>query len=124
MIFRSLTTSGDWTFGAGLANYATAQKAIAFNIQTSILMWKGDCFFSLANWINWKGLLNVGQQSNLNNTLQSQLSRCYGVIGIVSATAQFNATTRNVVVTYTVNTVYSTQVKNQVAILSSNVGAQ
>lgn len=123
MIFRQLTASNDWTFGAGLANYATNQQAIALNIQTSVLMWKGDCFFSLPDWVNWKGLLNVGQQRNLDTALQTLLLRCNGVVSIVNASVIVNRTTRAFFATYTVNTVYSQQVTNQVQILSGQVGS-
>lgn len=122
MIFRQLNSSGDWTYGAGLSNYATAQQAIALNIQTSILMWQGDCFFSLAGWINWKGLLNIGTQNDLDSALQNIISQCYGVMGIVSATVVTNPTTRQFFPTYTIDTVYSQQITSQVQILSGQVG--
>lgn len=121
MIFRQLTAAGDWTFGAGIANYATGQQAIGLNIKTSILMWKGDCFFSLPGWINWKGLLNVGQKNNLNSALQLQLAGCEGVMNIESASVTINPTTRMALAIYTVNTVYSQQITNQVQILSGQV---
>lgn len=122
MIFRQLTSNGDWTFGAGLANYASNQQAVALNIRTSILMWKGDCFFSLPNWVNWKGLLNVGQQRNLDTALQTLLLQCYGVTSIVSASVIVNPTTRNFFASYTVNTIFSQQVTSQLQILSGQVG--
>lgn len=122
MIFRQLTAGGDWTFGAGLGNYASAQQAIALNIQTSLLMWRGDCFFSLPGWVNWKGLLNVGQQKNLDTALQTLLLQCYGVMGIVNAAVIVNPTTRVCFASYTVVTVYSQQITNQVQILSGQVG--
>lgn len=123
MIFRQLNSDGDWTYGAGLSNYATTQQAIALNIQTSILMWQGDCFFSLAGWINWKGLMNIGTQNDLNASLQTILAQCYGVMGIVSASVIVNPTTRNYFATYTVDTVYSQQVTSQVQILSGQAGS-
>lgn len=123
MIFRQLTSAGDWTFGAGLANYASTQQAIALNIQTSILMWQGDCFFSLSGWVNWKGLMNVGQSKNLNSALQLQLSRCYGVMNVLSASVTVNPSTRMASATYLVNTVYSQQVTNNVQILSGQTGS-
>lgn len=118
MNFRQLTISGDWTFGAGLSNYASAQQAIALNIRTSVLMWAGDCFFSLPNWINWKGLLNVGQKNNLNIALARLLSQCIGVQAVLSAVVVVNPTTRMAFATYTVSTVYSQNVTAQVQILS------
>ena len=129
MTFRQLTAAGDWTFGAGLGNYASAQQAIALNIQTSVLMWAGDCFFSLSGgnglppWVNWKGLFSVGTQAQLNAALVDVIAACYGVASVVSASVVVNATTRFASANYTVNTVYSQQVTSQVAILSGNVGS-
>lgn len=124
MIFRQLTSDGDWTFGAGLANYSSGQQAIVLNIQTSVLMWAGDFFASLTGpgWVNWKGLMNVGQQKNLDAALQSLLVKCYGVMSIVSANVRVNPTTRRFSASYAVNTVYSTQVVNTVQILSGQTG--
>lgn len=122
MNFRQLTSLGDWTFGAGLGNYASAQQAINLNIRTSVLMWAGDFFTSLPGWINWRGVLNVGQQSNLNTQLFNLLSSCYGVQAVISASIVVNPTTRMAVATYTVDTIYSQQITSQVQILSGQTG--
>ncbi len=122
MTFRQLTSSGDWTFGAGLGNYASQTQAIALNLQTSVLMWSGDFFASLNPWLNWKGLLNTGQQKNLNTSLTSFIAGCYGIMSVQSASVVVNPTTRLAFAQYTVNTVYSTQVVNQVQILSGQNG--
>lgn len=123
MIFRQLTGSNDWTFGAGLANYASGQQAVALNIKTSVQMFQGDCFFSLPNWVNWKGLLNVGQQNNLDAALQSLLARTADVMEVISAKVVVNPTTRQFFASYVVATVYSQQVTGQVQILSGQQGS-
>lgn len=123
MIFRQLTAGGDWTFGGGLSNYASAQQAINLNIETSIKMWAGDFFTSLPGWVNWKGLFQVGQQSNLNTALKTLLSQCYGVQAVIAASIVVNPTTRIAAAQYTVLTVYSQQVTSQVQILSGQPGA-
>lgn len=122
MNFRQLTANNDWTFGGGLSNYASGQQAIELNIQTSVLMWAGDFFASLNGWINWKGLLNVNQQKNLDAALQGLLSQCYGVQTINSASVVVNTTTREFFAVYDVTTVYSQQVVSQVQILSGQPG--
>lgn len=123
MIFRQLTPNGDWTFGKGVANYAQNQDAIALNILTSVKSWVGDCFFSLQFGINWKQLMNTGQQSNLNAALQNLLLRTYGVVSIVSSSVNFNPNTRLFSASYTVNTVYSQTVVDQVNILTGPFGS-
>lgn len=123
MIFRQITSNGDWTFGAGLGNYASNEQAINLNIQTSILMWQGDCFFSLPGWVNWKGLMNVGTQQSLDAALQTLLSQLDGVMAITNASVVVNTTTRAFYATYTIDTVYSQQVTNQIQILSGQTGS-
>ena len=122
MNFRQLTSTGDFTFGGGLANYATGPQAIALNLSTSIKMWAGDFFGSLNGWINWKSLLNVGQQNNLNAALQTLISQSYGIQAVNSASVIVNPTTRVAFAQYDVLTVYSTQVVNNVQILSGQPG--
>lgn len=117
MIFRNLDSDGDWTYGKGVQNFAREQKAIALNIQTLILSWVGDCFFNLQSGIDWKQLLNYGQQANLNAALQSLLAGAYGVVRLVSADVLFNPTTRNLAASYVVDTVYSQGVRNQINVL-------
>jgi hypothetical protein len=123
MTFRALTPTGDWIFGNGLGAYASQQQAIALNIQTSVLMWAGDCFFALNGnglvpWINWLGLMNTGNQARLNAALQTLLSGCYGVMSVQSAVVNVNRFTRQFTASYTVTTIYSQQVTNVVQILS------
>lgn len=122
MNFRQLTSSGDWTFGSGLANYASGQQAIALNLLTSILMWAGNFFASLNGWINWKGLMQVGTQKQLDFALQSLISQSYGVQTIVAASVVVNTTTRQFFATYDITSIYSQQVTNQVQILSGQAG--
>jgi hypothetical protein len=119
VIFRTLDANGDWVFGKGIQDFARGQQAIALNLQTLIQCWVGDCFFSLQTGINWKRLMNYGQQANLNSALQSLVLRAYGVVSIVSSKIDFSAGSRKFTASYTVNTVYSQQVTNQLTILST-----
>lgn len=122
MIFRQLDANSDWTFGKGKSNYAQGQQAIALNIATSVRSWVGDCFFSLPSGINWKALLNVGRQKDLDAALQNLLINCYGVMAVVSASVQFSSSSRTLAATYTVDTVYSQTIKNQIQVLSGTFG--
>lgn len=122
MQFRQLTKNNDWTFGGGLANYASGSQAIELNLLTSIQMWAGDFFASLGGWINWKGLMQIGTQKALNAALQSLISRTYGIQNINSASVTYNPTTRKFFPTYNVNDIYSEQLVNQIQILSGQPG--
>ena len=123
MIFRQLApVTNDWTFGQGYSGYAQNQQALALNIQTLVLSWVGDCFFSLQTGINWKALLNIGQQANLNAALQNLLSGAYGVMNVVDASVVVNPTTRMAIATYTVATVYSQTISAQLQVLIGQPG--
>ena len=112
MIFRSLTGIGDWNFGKGIYSYATGANAIALDIQTRLLSWKGDCFFSLNDFVDWLSRLDKGQEDNLNNELQSVILSAYGVISINSFVGVLNRQTRQYTVTYNISTIYSSSVQN------------
>lgn len=122
MIFRQLTSGGDWTFGKGKSNYAQNADAIALNIRTSLLSWVGDCFFNLPFGIDWTRLLDTGQQNNLQIALQTLILKSYGVVSVSSVSANFNPTTRALNVAYSVTTVYSQNYQAQVTILAGEVG--
>ncbi len=107
MIFRQLTANGDWLFGKGINDYATAEAAIQLNIRTRLLSWVGDCFFALSDGIDWRSRLDVGQQTELIDELQSNLLKAFGVIGINGVQAVFDGITRNIRIVYNVQTIYS-----------------
>jgi hypothetical protein len=94
MIFRQLTSLGDWTFGKGAAGYATAEAAIELNIKTRLLSWKGDCFFALDDFVDWYGRLDKGQKTNLDFELQAVIIASYGVVAINSYQGALNDATR------------------------------
>jgi len=107
MIFRQLTSAGDWTFGKGKAGYAVEEQAIELNIKTRLQSWKGDCFFALGDFVDWLGRLDKGQETNLLNELKSIILQSYGVVSVDSMTSVLDRTTRNCLVTYRISTVFS-----------------
>lgn len=117
MIFRQLDSSGDWTFGKGIANYAQNEAAINLNIQTALLCWVGDCFFALKFGIDWTRLLDTGQQKNLQLALQTLILGLYGVVGVDTVSAFFDPTTRKLSVKYAATTIFSQSFQSQVDVL-------
>lgn len=106
MIFRNLDANNDWTFGKGLENYSTRQRAIGLNIRTRILSWVNDCFFDQTagiDWINRMG--NKNQRALLELDLRRIISKSEGVTGIISFDSNLNG--RAFTVNYSVTTIYS-----------------
>jgi len=98
MIFRRLDQNNDWTFGAGSGNYASRDEAIGLNVKTKLLSWLNDCFFDLAEGIDWYNRLgSKNQRELLEADLRRKITQCDGVTGILSfditsfAEREFNA---------------------------------
>lgn len=113
MIFRNLTPSGDFTFGSGRQNYLRDDGAVALNIQTRLKSFLGDCFWDLTAGIDWWNLLgqrNPQAQVNILIGVRSVLASSYGVVRINSVNALTNGSTRNLALTYNVDTIFSRNV--------------
>jgi len=112
MIFRNLTSSGDWTFGSGIGNYITNDAAIGLNIDTRLLSWVNDCFFDMAAGIDWLNLLgSVGKESVLELNLRRVILQSYGVQGLVSFYATLTPD-RRFTANYTIDTIFSQSYQN------------
>lgn len=107
MIIRSLTPSGDWTFGAGIGNYNTGEAAVEENLQTWLQSWVGNCFFALKDGVDWTNLLDVGQLVNLTSSLKSNILRCFGVVAVNSLAVNFDPRTRRFSLTAKIQTIFS-----------------
>jgi hypothetical protein len=114
MIIRQIDSTGDWTFGKGLSNYAALEQAINQNIKTRILSWLNDCFFALEEGIDWKSRLDVGQQAALEEEIRLMILQSYGVVGINSFEFTFDGTTRAISIEYDIQTIYSPSFQSQI----------
>lgn len=112
MIFRQLTSSGDWTFGQGVSGYATQEQAVDLNIKTRLLSWKNNCFFALDDFVDWLGRLEKGQEDNLNQELKQVILASFGVVAVNGFTGVLDRFTRHYQVTYNISTIYGTQFIN------------
>ncbi len=108
MIFRNLDSNGDWTFGAGIGNYAILIDAIDLNIQTRLKSWYNDCFFDQGAGVDWLTRLSgKNQLTLLKADLQRIIAQSYGVTAIISFDVSVNG--RHVTANYTVQSIYSSQ---------------
>ena len=116
--FRNLDAIGDWTFGAGKANYVSLNAAIALNIQTRLYSWLNDCFFDLTAGVDWYNRLGSKNQENL---LALDLRRIIlttpGVTGLLNFDIVLNG--RQFVATYNITTVYSQSYQNKIILGAS-----
>lgn len=106
MIFRQLDAGGDWTFGAGLSNYAIQDNAIGLNIKTRIKSWVNDCFFDLPAGIDWINRLgSKNQEDLLRQDLKRVILQSFGVTSIINFDSVL--VNRGFDITYNIKTIYS-----------------
>lgn len=113
MRVRALTSTGDWTYGAGLNNYLNANAAAAQAIGTRILSFLGDCFFATSAGIDWFNLLGsknqLALQLAINTTILNTQSQGQQVVTeITNLSLNLNDTTRVFTVSYQVKTIFGT----------------
>lgn len=108
MIFRELTTDNDWTFGKGRNNYLSGKKAVMANIKTRLQSFLGDCFFALADGIDWFTLLGSHDQISIELAISACILNTPDVTGRQALTTNLNPKTRQLTITYRVATIYGT----------------
>lgn len=120
MNIRALDLNGDWQFGNGVQSYLTGQAAIALNIKTFLLLWTGNCFWSLQAGINWTQYLDKNQEAQLLGALQAALLSLFGVVGINQLSVDLDRGTRRLTVSYDVATIYTQSFQDSITVGASN----
>lgn len=113
MTFRALDVNHDWTFGAGTANYVSANDEIALNLKTRLLSFWNNCFFDLETGIDWFNLLEYNQTDNLQAAINAVIIETEGVTAINDIQIVERAG-RKMSITYDVNTIYATNYKDEI----------
>lgn len=108
MIIRNSTADGDFIFGKGLSDYLRDQSAILHNIRTRLLSWRGDCFFAVAEGVDYNNFLDVGTKDFLDSDIKRVVLQSEGVVIINQYESELNRTTRGFTARITVTTIYGT----------------
>lgn len=106
MAFRNLTANHDWVFGSGKNSYVTENQEIGLNVETRVLSFLGDCFFATEEGIDWWNLLDIGRQTQLENSVQETIKNTPGVTAINSVDVVMGAN-RKITISYDIQTIYS-----------------
>lgn len=106
MIIRNNTPDGDWNFGKGKSDYKRNLLAIMLNIQTRLLSWKGDCFFALAEGVDYDNLLDVGTKDLLDSDVKRVILQSEGVLKITEYESDIVRETREFSCRATIITIY------------------
>jgi len=115
MIIRTLDSNGDWTFGKGKSCYKNAQLALNQNLATKLSEWKGDCFFNNDAGVDWKNrLAKRSQASPLQDEIRAVILKTDGVLQVINLIFDFNSINRNLTLSYSIKTIYSTESVNNI----------
>jgi hypothetical protein len=108
MIVRALNSTGDWTFGASLNNYKSANNAVAQNIQTRLSSFLGNCFFDAGAGIDWFTFLGGSKNElGLRLAIQSVILNTIDVTGLNQLDVNLDHVTRRFSISFQVQTTYS-----------------
>jgi len=111
MIIRSLTSTGDWTFGKGIQDFSTDLEAVKLNIKTRLKEWKGNCFFKLNSGPDYNSYLDIGTKNFLDRDIIRAILQSFGVLRIDSYSSVL--TDRALAVQAQVATIYGTFLLNE-----------
>jgi hypothetical protein len=115
MIFRSLTSDGDWRFGCGKASYARLNDAITLNIETKLRTFLSECFFAPEVGQPWFDIINFKNKDAVVLAIKGAIANLYGVIRINALEYSYE-TTRIFEIKYQIETLYSNNVQGTVII--------
>jgi hypothetical protein len=119
MVFRQISASNDWAFGQGRGSYFTKEQAIAANIKTRLLFFLNDCFFAMSTGIDWWNLLGTKNPAAQNNILiqtRQVIASSEGVVRINSVNVDFDSVSRNVTISYNIDSTFSRNVTGSVTL--------
>lgn len=115
MIVRALDQNHDWTFGKGKNDYLKDAAAISQNIDTRLNCFLADCFFDVSAGVDWFNLLGGKDQTKFLLNINSVILNTEGVTAIVDTSVSVDSA-RRISVSYSVNTIYTVTVKNNLVI--------
>ena len=82
MQVRAIDANKDWIFGKGKQAYKNNRAALAQKLDTRLHSWKTDCFFALAEGIDWNNYLDIGTKRLLDIDIAQYMNKTGGVLSI------------------------------------------
>ena len=130
VILRALDPQGDWEWGQGLNSFVSGQACVAQDVQTRLLFFLNDYAFAMSfgiDYWNLCGSKNPAAQNGLILQTRQMLITAvagyapYGVLTINSLNAYEDVQTRNLLLEYSINSIFSTQYTDSVTVPTNQV---
>lgn len=107
MILRALDANGEWTFGKGKNNYLTLNAAIGQNIGSRLKSILGDCYFDTKAGLDSFNFMGSKDITGFQLAVNATIINSTGVTKVNRLSLSVDPRTRNIALSYDVDTVYT-----------------
>ncbi|WP_267411828.1 hypothetical protein [Pantoea sp. GM_Pan_4] len=110
MRYRREDDDGDYTFGQGDDTWLiNSPEAVAQAVKTRFLLWYGQWFLDTTAGTPWiQSVLGKQKPETYNLAIRQHILETPGVNSILAFNTDLNTTTRRVIFTATIDTIYGT----------------
>ncbi|KDA93338.1 bacteriophage protein [Pantoea agglomerans] len=110
MKYRREDENGDYTFGQGDNTWLiNSPEAVAQAVKTRFLLWYGQWFLNTTEGTPWiQSVLGKQNPETYNLAIRRRILETRGVNSIIAFETTFNTSSRRVIFTATINTLYGT----------------
>ncbi|MCT6589170.1 hypothetical protein N3553_04685 [Pantoea dispersa] len=110
MRYRREDDDGDYTFGQGDDTWLiNSPEAVAQAVETRFLLWYGQWFLDTTAGTPWiQSVLGKQKPETYNLAIHQRILETQGVNSILVFNTDLNTTTRRVIFTATIDTIYGT----------------
>jgi hypothetical protein len=109
MTIRAIDQDKDWTFGSGRGSYKRDQLSLIQDLETKLKEFNNDCFFNIEAGIDWYNRIGTNRKKELQQDIKVLILQINGVTSIQDLQLDFNNTSRNLNLTYSITTIYSNE---------------
>lgn len=116
MRYRELSETGDYVFGRGANEFlVNSPAAVAQAVQTRLLLIQGEWFLDVKEGTPYATqILGTGTRNTYDTAIRDRILETEGVVEITEYFSAFNADTRALTVTCTIDTIYGQTTLQQV----------
>lgn len=110
MKYRREDENGDYTFGQGDNTWLiNSPEAVAQAVKTRFLLWYGQWFLNTTEGTPWlQSVLSKQNPETYNLAIRRRILETRGVNSIIAFETTLNTSSRRVIFTATINTLYGT----------------
>jgi hypothetical protein len=110
MRVRAQDANGDYTFGQGSANFlVNSPQAVQQLVLTGLRLFQREFFLNTSAGMPWfQDVIGSGKQRLYDSAIQNQILGTIGVTAIAAYSSSLNAVTRQLTVSATIQTQFST----------------